>query len=203
MRALYATVPVLLWTQNAPRNQTSRSCTRLLRRNSFYFAPNLFLDNVVEHCEGPYQSLQPAAELSSINGTPFAVMMWRSGGTAVFQCSFDLRRFPFDEQLLEIVLQSDYAMEDVELVRNMKASYNSKILSGANWLGEYIMSPVLHIQVVYTRPHESSSRLVRCSLKAQLVIRRARLFWLLNVFTPMFIFVFISFSACAPPYENA
>jgi hypothetical protein len=83
----------------------------------FYFTPQLDLINLVS-CSDRDEFWDTFA--AGPDAKEHAIVCWQlilKG--AVFQCHFDLERFPLDSQDLEILLQSAHESGDVALCRNM------------------------------------------------------------------------------------
>ncbi len=161
----------------------------------FYFTPQLDLINLVS-CSDRDEFWDTYA---AGPGKDHAIVCWQlilKG--AVFQCHFDLARFPLDSQDLVIRLQSAQHAEDVVLCRNMNPRYRSVVQPGALLAAhEYTVSRFLHMHALVTRKEESGSGTPRPGLRVQMRVRRSPLFWALNVWLPLFCFTGVSFASFA------
>ena len=129
-------------------------------KENTYFTPQLSFANLVNDDWKPrefYEVIKNEFVENLLDGSTktlkAAIVCWRVIGCGVFQNSFDMRSFPFDQQLLSIQLLSDWDVKDVRLVRNMKTAYSSLVQKDAFVpKHEYEMSRMLHMMPVKSNP---------------------------------------------------
>ena len=137
-------------------------------------------------------------------GASKARLSYMQIGTARFQSNFALHKFPFDIQVLKIRLFSDCSADHVRLVRNMEEKKLS-LLAGLvfqNQTHEYEMSKIIRLHAVFKSKRQSSSATPRCALDIDIYIRRRPIFWLINLWFPLFTFTGLSFTAFAVEVTN-
>ena len=169
-------------------------------RDHRFFAPRLVLSNMVLPVAG---STEQWYSLRKVEGEFMVAFNWFV--TGVFQHTFELSDFPFDEQDLLIELRTGY--EDshrstpVKLVRNQ--SVNSLVVTrGFAQMSEYHLYQHVQFLSDKTGSAESASGARYSTLSMKVHIRRKYGYWLWNVLLPMAIVTITLFSTFALPYEE-
>lgn len=115
----------------------------------------------------------------------------------ILQQTYDLHRFPLDDQELVISLQS-YNDKDVQrLVQNLSPRWTSRVdKKDFGKRNEFQLSDRIKMVPGRTDPYSSATYAVYSRLDMKMHVNRQKAFWMWNVILFPAIFVLASFSSC-------
>ena len=98
----------------AKSNQQRGRLVTFCDAKHYYFTPMLAFSNLIEKGEGWHEFYETKVtqldvkdeKTGEVTRKNVAVVCWRVIGSGVFQCSFNLKAFPLDSQLLHVTLLS-------------------------------------------------------------------------------------------------